>query len=44
MQIFLTEEACVALRTQHWQEKKRRVADRITAVLLSDKGWSLSNC
>ncbi|GAJ45882.1 hypothetical protein HE1_00193 [Holospora elegans E1] len=44
MQIFLTEEARVALRTQHRQEKNRRVEDRIKDVLLSDKGWSSSNC
>ncbi|WP_268743840.1 hypothetical protein [Holospora undulata] len=44
MQRFLKEEDRVALRTQHRQEKNRRVADRITAVLLSDKGWSSSNC
>ncbi|WP_162531130.1 hypothetical protein [Holospora elegans] len=42
MQSFLKEEDRVALRTQHRQEKKRRVEDRIKAVLLS--GWSSSNC
>lgn len=29
-----------ALKAQHRQEKNRRVADRIKAVLLSDKGWT----
>ncbi|WP_162531122.1 hypothetical protein [Holospora elegans] len=38
MQRFLKEEDRVALRTQHRQENKRRVEDRITAVLLSEKG------
>ncbi|ETZ04607.1 hypothetical protein K737_300978 [Holospora undulata HU1] len=38
MQRFLTEEDRVALRTQHRQEKNRRLADRIKAVLLFDKG------
>ncbi|ETZ05024.1 hypothetical protein [Holospora undulata] len=37
---ILTEEDCVALRTQHRQEKNLRVANRIKAVLLSDKGGS----
>lgn len=40
MQGFLTDENRVALRTQHRQEKNRRTADRIKAVLLSDKGWT----
>ncbi|GAJ46523.1 hypothetical protein HE1_00858 [Holospora elegans E1] len=35
MQRFLKEEDRVALRTQHRQEKNRRVEDRIKAVLLS---------
>ncbi|ETZ04429.1 hypothetical protein [Holospora undulata] len=40
MQKFLKKEYRVTLRTQHRQEKNRRAADRIKAVLLSDKGWS----
>ncbi|ETZ04821.1 hypothetical protein K737_300748 [Holospora undulata HU1] len=38
MQRFLKEEDRVALRTQHRQENNRHAADRIKAVLLSDKG------
>ncbi|ETZ04848.1 hypothetical protein [Holospora undulata] len=45
MQRFLKEEDRVALRTQNLQEKNLRVANRIKAVLLSDKGGELSsNC
>lgn len=40
MKEFLTEAEREALKGQHWQEKNRRVADRIKAVLLSDKGWT----
>ncbi|WP_161630435.1 hypothetical protein [Holospora undulata] len=43
-QRFLPEKDRVALRTQHRQEKNRRVEDRLKTVLLSDKGWSSSNC
>ena len=40
MKYFLTSSEQEALKAQHRQEKNRRVADRIKAVLLSDKGWS----
>lgn len=40
MREFLTETERTDLRAQHRQEKNRRVADRIKAVLLSDKGWT----
>ena len=40
MSTFLSEPERNTLRAQHRQEKNRRVADRIKAVLLSDKGWS----
>lgn len=37
---FLSETDCATLRMKHRSEKDRRVADRIKAVLLSNKGWS----
>ena len=40
MKEFLNQEEREALKVQHRQEKNRRVADRIKAVLLSDKGWT----
>ena len=40
MKGFLTGTEREALKGQHRQEKNRRVADRIKAVLLSDKGWT----
>lgn len=40
MRRFLTEEERVKLRVQHRLERDRRVADRIKAVLLYDKGWT----
>src|SRR5476651_1387801 len=40
MKRFLTDTEREALKAQHRQEKNRRVADRIKAVLLSDKGWT----
>lgn len=40
MKAFLTESERRVLRFQHRQERNRRVADRIKAVLLSDKGRS----
>jgi len=40
MKDFLTPEQKETLRKQHRRERDRRVADRIKAVLLSDKGWS----
>ncbi len=40
MKIFLTEQKRQELRFQHRTERDRRVADRIKAILLSDKGWT----
>ena len=40
MRNFLSEQEVLELRSQHRKEKDRRVADRIKAVLLSNKGWS----
>lgn len=37
---FLTEDERTQLRTRHRLERDRRVADRIKAVLLYDKGWT----
>lgn len=37
---FLTENIRSSLKLQHRREKDRRTADRIKAVLLSDKGWT----
>lgn len=42
MQDFLPPSERDDLIAQHRQEKNRRVADRIKAVLLSDQGWSYS--
>lgn len=40
MKEFLTSEQRTQLKLQHRSEKDRRTADRIKAVLLSDKGWT----
>jgi DNA-binding NarL/FixJ family response regulator len=40
MSEFLTPQEKESLKKKHRQEKNRRVADRIKAVLLADKGWS----
>lgn len=40
MKDFLTPELRTSLKAMHRREKNRRVADRIKAVLLSDKGWT----
>lgn len=37
---FLNDHERATLRTQHKQERDKRVADRIKAVLLYDDGWS----
>lgn len=39
--IFLSDEERAQLRAQHKKERDKRICDRIKAVLLSDKGWSL---
>jgi len=40
MGIILPDELHIALRERHRKERDRRVADRIKAVLLRDKGYS----
>lgn len=40
MKEFLNETERASLKEQHRQEKNRRVADRIKAILLADKGWT----
>jgi transposase len=40
MRNILTEDERLRLRAQHRLERDRRVADRIKAVLLYDKGWT----
>ena|SRR3972149_11683392 len=37
---FLNQAERDTLKAQHPQEKNRRVADKIKAILLSDKGWT----
>jgi hypothetical protein len=39
--IFLSDAERAQLKTQHRRERDKRVCDRIKAVLLFDKGWSL---
>ena len=41
MRNFLTEAERLHLRKQHKKERDKRVCDRIKAVLLYDKGWTL---
>jgi transposase len=38
---FLSDEERANLKWQHKRERDRRICDRIKAVLLYDKGWSL---
>lgn len=38
---FLSDEERAQFKVQHKQERDRRVCDRIKAVLLCDKGWSI---
>ncbi len=38
---FLNEVERTQLRAQHRQERDKRICDRIKAVLLRDKGWSI---
>lgn len=42
MKSFLTDQERNTLKAQHRLERDRRVCDRIKAVLLRDKGWSIS--
>ena len=42
MKITLSPEEKQALEIQHYQEKNRRKADRIKAILLRNDGWALS--
>ena len=39
--IFLTNKEKAQLRVQHKRERDGRIRDRIKAVLLFDKGWSI---
>lgn len=39
---FLSENEREQLKAQHRKERDRRICDRIKAVLLYDKGWSIS--
>lgn len=43
MKEFLTSETRQELRKRHRTERDRRIADRIKAVLLADKGWSFKH-
>jgi transposase len=38
---FLTDEERAQLKVQHKREREGRIRDRIKAVLLCDKGWSI---
>ena len=40
--IFLSDDERAQLRAQHKRERDGRVRDRIKAVLLYDKGWSIA--
>ena len=40
--IFLSDQERTQLRAQHKRERDRRICDRIKAVLLYDKGWSVA--
>src|SRR6202020_3049310 len=40
--IFLNDAERVQLKIQHRHERDGRIRDRIKAVLLFDKGWSIS--
>ena len=40
--IFLTDEERNQLKEQHRRERDGRIRDRIKAVLLRDKGWSIA--
>src|SRR4030065_481215 len=40
--IFLSDAERAQLRAQHKQERDKRICDRIKAVLLYDKGWTIA--
>jgi DNA-binding NarL/FixJ family response regulator len=40
--IFLSDDERAQLRAQHRKERDKRICDRIKAVLLFDKGWSIA--
>jgi len=40
--IFLSDSERTQLIAQHRRERDKRICDRIKAVLLFDKGWSIS--
>ena len=39
--LFLSNEERTQLKAQHKRERDRRICDRIKAMLLYDKGWSI---
>ena len=39
--IFLSDAERAQLKAQHKRERDKRICDRIKAVLLFDKGWSI---
>jgi DNA-binding NarL/FixJ family response regulator len=39
--IFLSDNERAQLKAQHKRERDKRICDRIKAVLLCDKGWSV---
>lgn len=41
--IFLSDDERAILRTQHKRERDKRICDRIKAVLLFDKKWSIAS-
>ena len=40
--IFLSDDERAQLKIQHKRERDKRICDRIKAVLLYDKDWSIS--
>ncbi len=40
--IFLSDDELAQLRAQHKRERDKRICDRIKAVLLCDKDWSIA--
>ena len=41
MKNFLSESERIELRKQHKHERDKKICDRIKAILLYDKGWTL---
>ena len=40
---FLVEEERAKLKIQHKKEREGKIRDRIKAILLFDKGWSIAS-